>query len=326
MDSVHVGSSEEISCMSKDVELSSVSISDDSNVFRAIQELRRSNGLSESTSLVVSADSSATLSPRSTSYSKQRLRFKASPKSVPGMSEVHCHSAGGCYTHSLPCTHWDIGKCTPVCYKCRNDGSIELVFSKLVKESHADFLGAIEEAIARLEAVLRDIRQSQTTFTREAQYVRRLIQEELSGWIERVDEEENLMKKSVVESVKSICERKKRLGEILRDLIGAENLSKPEDMVDFIRARPSMADAVSVLGDQIEAPWVDRSRIDRIKSEWMGREEKLYTPEQPVGRTKHGIVSEYSSLVELDRELRKEGKLSESEIEEMLVFFELNKT
>ena len=326
MNTVHAGTISENSTLTKETELSSVLLSDDTHIARAIEILRQSSGSPKSEIFTVSADSSATPSPRSMSYSEQRIRIKHAPTENRRLDEETPQLAASCYIHSLPLTHWDAANSVPVCLKCRNDGSIEAFFTSVMKDSRTTLLASIESAISGLETVLGELRQSQTAFEREAQYVRRVIQEELSTWLGRVEQEETCVRRDVALSLKEVADRKKRLGEIFRDLVDAESFCKHQDMVEFIRGRASMSEAVRLLTSGIRAPLADRRKIDRIKSDWdsMGRGE-VHTPD-PMGKTDldiSSIVSGASSLVDLDKKLRKEGLFSETEIDKMLVCFEL---
>lgn len=329
MNTVHAGTVSENSALTKETELSSVLLSDDTHIVRAIEILRQSSGSPKSESFTVSAESSATPSPRSMSYSEQRIRFKHAPTENQRVEEGKPQLAASCYIHSLPLTHWDAVNSVPVCLKCRNDGSIEAFFTSVLKDSRTLLLASIETAISGLETVLGELRQSQTAFEREAQYVRRVIQEELLTWLARVEQEEIRVRRDVAQSVKEVADRKKRLGEIFRDLMDAENFCKLQDMIEFIRGRASVSEAVRLLTSGIRAPLADRRKIDRIKLDWDSRGRgEVSTPEiiDPIGKTDldiSSIISGASSLVDFDRKLRKEGSFSETEIDKMLVYFEL---
>ena len=341
MKTVHDVKTDGVTSMSKDLELSCASFSEDARVLSAINVLRPQSVFGNYRSLALSADSSSTPSPKSLSYSEQRQRFKHSPdENLKDSLQFAPHTPMGCYMHSLPLTHWDVGKGAAVCSKCRNNGSIETVFSALIKESRTNLLGSIERGISGLESVLGDLRQSQTVFQREARNVRRLIEEELSGWLSRIDREEDAVRIGVGVSVREVAERKKRLGEILRDLMDAETFHKTDDMVEFLRIQPSMAEAVSVLTEPLSLPLMEGDKIEMIRKEWetKGRREvDVFTPDLPaelrtelrkkMGRlTASFFTSKVSSLLEIDEALRKDGELNESEIQEILVFLERYRT
>lgn len=282
------------------------------------------------------------VSPRSSSYTRQRSRLKVSCDSGDSVSfHKACTKLPVCEIHGHDMDCWNGLTKQAVCRLCNHAGKIESAFAAELARMRekAPLLSA---SVSEFDAKLVEIRDRNLVLRRESLALQRAVHDEMQRWIERIRSEEETEARILLERSRKLDSSKTQLLNTLAMVKEAESFSSQNSMIHFLQR--NMEDFPSLWNDNLLWTHLDCAGLETLRQEWLMRKETSSTcpPEVRVSdqlpaalrqrlfgtlaREGMGPSSLMSlSVTELDKVLDESGAFSQTEVNQILVHAEITR-